>query len=126
MKKLKLEIIDTPGVYGISSFNDEERATRDLALEADIVVNVASALSLDRDLFLTKQLCDLGKPMILVVNQLDEARSRKLEIDLYTLSEELGIEVIGSIATKKERTWRTKKHSFIPFPKTIFSKRISN
>src|SRR6202042_3624627 len=45
------DIIDTPGVYGVSSFNDEERAARRIILEADVIVNVVSALSLDRDLF---------------------------------------------------------------------------
>src|SRR5690242_8951183 len=50
------KLADTPGVYGISSLNDEERAARKMLLEADIAVNVVSALSLDRDLFLTLQL----------------------------------------------------------------------
>lgn len=107
--KLKLEdenksrdllVIDTPGVYGISSFNDEEKATRDLVLSADIVINVVSALSLSRDLFLTKQLCDMGKPMLLVINQCDEAKKRKLSINAKKLSKDLGIPIIETIATK--------------------------
>ncbi len=92
-------IFDTPGVYGISSLNDEERATRDYVLEADIVINVVSALTLQRDLFLTKQLCDLGKPMLLVINQCDEAKLRKVEINSKLLSERLKLNIIETVAT---------------------------
>lgn len=57
-------VMDTPGVYGISSFNDEERVARDVILYADIILNVVDALHLERDLFLTQQLIDTGKPVI--------------------------------------------------------------
>lgn len=95
-----VEIIDTPGVYGISSFNDEEKATRDFVLDADYIINVVSATTLKRDLFLTKQLTELGKPTLLVINQYDEARLNKVEIDLKKLEQSLGIKVITSIAIK--------------------------
>ena len=95
-------LADTPGIYGVSSFNDEERAARKMILEADIIVNVVSALSLDRDLFLTLQLVDMGKPMLLVVNQWDEALHRGLSIDKTLLSNILGIPVISCVAVRKE------------------------
>lgn len=97
---IELEVVDTPGVYGLSSFNDEERTTKDFVLNADVIVNVVSAISLERDLFLTKQLADIGKPMILVINQIDEAETRHLEIDIHKLGEELGVTIITSVATK--------------------------
>src|SRR5579884_458581 len=50
------ELIDTPGIYGVSSFNDEERIARKIIVDADVIINIVSALSLDRDLFLTLQL----------------------------------------------------------------------
>ena len=50
------EIFDTPGVYGVSSFNDEERVARDIILDGDVILNVVNALHLERDLFLTLQL----------------------------------------------------------------------
>jgi len=53
------EVYDTPGVYGVSSFNDEEKVARDIILEADIVINVINSLHLERDLFLTLQLIDM-------------------------------------------------------------------
>ncbi|MCC7528120.1 MAG: ferrous iron transporter B [Candidatus Melainabacteria bacterium] len=96
------ELVDTPGVYGVSSFNDEERAARRLIVDADRVVNVVSALSLERDLFLTMQLIDMGKPLIVVINQWDEARHRGLVIDTARLGERLGVPVITCVAVRKE------------------------
>ena len=45
------EVYDTPGIYGVSSFNDEEKVARDIILEADIILNVVDATHLERDLF---------------------------------------------------------------------------
>ena len=96
------ELVDTPGVYGVSSFNDEEKAARKLIVDAELVVNVVSALSLERDLFLTQQMIDMGKRMLVVINQWDEAKHRGLLIDTATLSEMLGVPVITSVAVCKE------------------------
>lgn len=96
------DIADTPGVYGISSFNDEERAARRMILEAQVIVNVVSALTLERDLFLTLQLIDLQKPMFVVVNQWDEALARGMEIDLEYLKESLGLKVFACVATASD------------------------
>jgi len=96
------DIADTPGVYGVSSFNDEERAARKMILSSDVIINVASALSLDRDLFLTLQLVEMGRPMLLVLNQWDEAQQRGLSIDIPLLSSLLGIPVLKCVAVKNE------------------------
>ena len=80
-----IHIQDTPGIYGVSSFNDEERVARDIILYADVVINVVSAISLERDLFLTKQLIDMGKRIIVAINQIDEARAIGLKIDTNQL-----------------------------------------
>ena len=96
------DLADTPGIYGVSSFNDEERAARKMILDADIIVNVVSALSLDRDLFLTLQLIDMGKPMVLVINQWDESLHRGLAIDKTLLSNILGVPVLSCVAVRKE------------------------
>lgn len=95
------EIIDTPGVYGISSFNDEERVTKDVVLQADVIINVVDANNLERDMFLTLQLLDMGRPMVLAVNMVDEARKNGRDIDIHKLSYMLDIEVIPTVATKK-------------------------
>ena len=98
----KDELADTPGIYGVSSLNDEERAARKMILLADIVINVVSAITLERDLFLTVQLVEMGKPLILVINQFDEAKHRGITIDLHRLSEEFGVEVLTCVAVKDE------------------------
>jgi len=94
------DLMDTPGVYGVSSFNDEERVARSGILSANLVVNVVSALSLDRDLFLTLQLIDMAKPLIVVINQCDEAEERGIRIDTRLLSELLGVPVLTSVAVR--------------------------
>ncbi len=105
----EFKLVDTPGVYGVSSLNDEERAARDYILEADIIINVASATTLSRDLFLTKQLADMGKPMVVVLNQCDEAKARKVAIDTDKLSQTLGLEIIKTVAIKAEGLMELKQ-----------------
>ena len=98
---LHYELFDTPGIYGVSSFNDEEIVARDIVLNADIVINVVDAVHLERDLFLTQQLIDMGKRVAVVLNMIDEAHRQRLEIDLETLSRELGVPVVATVAIRK-------------------------
>ncbi|QNB46122.1 ferrous iron transport protein B [Thermanaerosceptrum fracticalcis] len=102
-------VIDTPGVYGISSFNDEERIARDVILAADVVVNVVDAVHLERDLFLTQQIIDTGVPVVMALNMVDEAARQGMEIDVKLLSELLGIPVVPTIAVQKEGLEELKK-----------------
>jgi ferrous iron transport protein B len=95
-------VVDTPGVYGISGLNDEERVTRDAVLRADVVVNVVDAARLSRDLFLTLQLCDLGVPMVVCLNMMDEARAGGAPPDPAVLEEALGVPVVPAVATRGE------------------------
>jgi len=95
-------VLDTPGVYGVSSFNDEEKVARDIFLSADIIVNIVDAVHLERDLFLTQQLIDMDKKVIVALNMMDEARSRGLEIDIEQLKDDLGVEVIPTVAVDNE------------------------
>ncbi|AVX30830.1 ferrous iron transport protein B [Carboxydocella thermautotrophica] len=95
-------VIDTPGVYGISSFNDEERIARDIILDADLVINVVDAVHLERDLFLTQQIIDTGVPVIVALNMVDEARKNGMEIDIDLLSRELGVPVFPTVAVEKK------------------------
>ncbi|SHH06868.1 ferrous iron transport protein B [Tepidibacter thalassicus] len=105
----KYVVIDTPGVYGISSFNDEERVARDVILHADIILNVVDALHLERDLFLTQQIIDTGKPVIVALNMMDDVKRNGIEIDIDKLSEELGVKVIPTSAIKGEGLEEVKK-----------------
>lgn len=96
------EVIDTPGVYGVSSFNDEERVARDVILQADLILNVVDAVHLDRDLFLTQQLIDMGKPVIIALNMMDEVEHNGLTIDIALMAELLGVPIIPTVAPKKK------------------------
>jgi len=94
-------VMDTPGIYGVSSFNDEERVARDIVLGADVILNVVDAVHLDRDLFLTLQLLDMDIPMVIALNFMDEAQKAGLKIDTARLSEMTGVPVISTIAVKR-------------------------
>lgn len=94
----RFAVYDTPGVYGVSSFNDEERVARDIILEGDVILNIVDAAHLERDLFLTMQLIDMGKKVALCLNMMDDASDRGVEIDVETLSEELGVPILPTTA----------------------------
>lgn len=102
-------IIDTPGVYGVSSFNQEEIVARDVILGADIVINVIDAVHLERDLFLTQQIIDMGIPMVVALNMLDEAKKQGIEIDVDLLGDLLGVPVIPTVAVEKEGLEKIKE-----------------
>ncbi|MGQ9532905.1 MAG: ferrous iron transport protein B [Desulfotomaculales bacterium] len=91
-------VLDTPGVYGLSSFNEEERIARDIILQADLVVNVVDAVHLERDLFLTRHIIDAGMPVIVALNMVDEAKRQGLKIDVPRLEQELGVPVVPTVA----------------------------
>ncbi len=74
-------VLDTPGIYGVSSFNDEEIVARDIVIDADVVLNVVDAVHLERDLFLTLQLIDMGLPLVVALNMVDEAAARGMRVD---------------------------------------------
>lgn len=102
-------ISDTPGIYGVSSFNDEERVARDVILNADIIINVVDGLHLSRDLFLTQQLIDMGKRVLLCVNMLDELKRNHITIDAELLSSLLGVPVILTSAAEGYHLDRVKE-----------------
>ena len=112
-------VIDTPGVYGISSFNDEEMAARDVILTADLVINVINALHLERDLFLTQQIIDTGVPVIVALNMIDEAERIGLVIDVDILSEMLGVPVIATAAVKNIGLDQVKENLFNARPGNV-------
>lgn len=91
-------LMDTPGVYGLSGLSEEEQVAEQAILSGDVIINVVSAISLERDLFLTQQLLDYGKRIIVAVNQIDEAKARNLNVDLAKLESFLGVPVIPTVA----------------------------
>ena len=97
------KLIDLPGIYSLSSYTMEEKVSRECILsdEVDVIVDVADASSLERNLYLTLQLIELGKPVVLALNMMDIVEERGMEIDLHRLPEMLGIPVIPVSARKK-------------------------
>ncbi|WP_206457943.1 ferrous iron transporter B [Anaerovorax sp. IOR16] len=91
----QFRVLDVPGVFGLSSDNDEERVTLDAVLQADMIVNVLDGTQLHRDLFLTLQLIDLGKPMILLVNMMDDVQKKHIYIDFEALEKTLGVPIVA-------------------------------
>lgn len=98
----KITFVDLPGIYSFSSISDEEQAAADCltAYESDIIVNIVDASLLERNLYLTLLLIELGKPMIVVLNRIDVARRRGMEIEVEKLSRELGVPVLKMIGNQ--------------------------
>lgn len=100
----KIKLIDLPGTYSLTSYTMEEQVSRQFILsdEVDVIIDVADASSLERNLYLTLQLLELRKPVILALNMMDIVEKRGMEIDLHRLPEMLGIPVIPVSATKRK------------------------
>lgn len=96
-------LVDLPGTYSLSSYTMEEQVARQYILsdDVDVIVDVADASSLERNLYLTLQLLELGKPVVLALNMMDIVEKRGMEIDLHRLPEMLGIPVIPVSARKR-------------------------
>ncbi len=101
---IDFKLVDLPGIYSLTSYTMEERLSRQYILddEVDVIVDVADASCLERNLFLTLQLIELGKPVVLALNMMDIVEERGMEIDLHRLPEMLGIPVIPVCAKKKK------------------------
>ncbi len=100
----KLILIDTPGIYSLSTYTIEEKVTRNCILDDDIevIVNVVDASNLERNLYLTLQLLELGKPIVMALNMMDVVEERGMEIDLHRFPEMLcDIPVVPVSAIKK-------------------------
>ena len=96
-------LVDLPGLYSLTSYTMEEKVARDYILSdsVDVIIDVADASSLERNLYLTLQLIELGKPVVLALNMMDIVEERGMEIDMHRLPEMLGIPVIPVSARKR-------------------------
>ena len=99
-----LRIIDLPGTYSLSANSTEERITRDFILheQPDVVVMVADASALERNLYLLAELLVLPAPVILVLNMMDIAESEGIQIEPQVLEAALGLPVLSVVASRNE------------------------
>ena len=109
---LNIHLVDLPGTYSLTSYTMEETVSRQFILsgEVDVIINVADASALERSLYLTLQLLELGKPVVLALNMMDIVEKRGMEIDMHRLPEMLGIPVIP-VSARKRRGLDTLLHA---------------
>ena len=102
-KGQKISLVDLPGIYSLTSYSIEEKVSRKCVMEDDIdvIVNVVDASSLERNLYLTLQLLELGKPVILALNMMDVVKERGMEIDNHRLPEMLGHIPVVPVSARK-------------------------
>ena len=99
-----LTIADLPGIYSLRPYSSEEIITRDYILnnDPDAIIDIVDATNIERNLYLTLQLVEMGRPVVLALNMMDEVRAGGGYIDIKTLSEGLGIPVVPIVASKGE------------------------
>ncbi|WP_242337700.1 MULTISPECIES: ferrous iron transport protein B [Anaeromyxobacter] len=100
----RLRLVDLPGTYSLSPYSQEEIVARDyLAHERpDVIVNVVDATNLERNLYLTVQLLELGIPVVMALNVYDEAQAKGHRIDVRGIEARLGVRVVPTSATRKQ------------------------
>ncbi len=96
----ELHVLDLPGTYSLTAYSQEELVARHVLIEDDprAAVNVVNAAVLERNLYLTVQLLEIGVPVVLSLNMMDEARRHGMEIDADRLAELLGCPVVPTVA----------------------------
>ncbi|CNI67144.1 ferrous iron transport protein B [Yersinia rohdei] len=102
----QVTLVDLPGTYSLTTISEQTSLDEQIAChyilsgEADLLINVVDAANLERNLYLTLQLIELGIPCILALNMLDIAKSQHIDIDIAALSQQLGCPVIPLISTR--------------------------
>ena len=97
-------LVDLPGIYSLSPYTSEEVVTRDFILKEHpkAIINIVDATNIERNLYLSLQLMELGIPMVIALNMMDEVRASGNSIDVELLSAHLGVPVIPISAGKNE------------------------
>jgi ferrous iron transport protein B len=110
-----IRVVDTPGIYSLTSYTIEEKVTRKCLEdeEIDVIINVVDASSLERNLYLTLQLLELKKPVILALNMMDIVEERGMEIDLHRLPEMLGSIPVVPVSARKRTGLDVLMHAVV-------------
>jgi ferrous iron transport protein B len=104
-------VIDLPGTYSLGAFSEDEIVARDFILGSnpDVIIDVVDANNVERNLYLTAQLFEMGKKVVIVLNMIDEAEKKGMMFDIDGLSKNLGVPVIPTVATKGKGIEELKK-----------------
>lgn len=98
------ELVDLPGTYSLSAQSEDERIASSFlaSTDTDLIINVLDASNLERNLFLSTQLLELNRPIIFVLNMMDDVAKKGIQIDLDGLSQLLGAPVIPTVGNRQE------------------------
>ena len=119
-KGLDIRVVDLPGIYSLNTYSLEEVITKDyLSKERpDVVINIVDGTSLERHLYLTVQLLELGAPVVLALNMMDEVEKKGYRIDYQKLGRLLGVDVVPitaasgmGISSLLERVAKYQRHA---------------
>ncbi len=97
-----IQIVDLPGTYSLGAYSEDEAVARNYIVfdKPDVVVNIIDAVNIERNLYLTVQLLEMGANVVIALNMIDEAQARQVEVRAEKLSTLLGIPVVPTVATK--------------------------
>ena len=101
-----IKVVDLPGVYSLTAYSPDEVIARNFIVEAkpDAVVDIVDASNLERNLYLAVQILEMGAPLIIALNMMDEAESRRYRIDVSALAQEIGAPVVPMVANRNRGT----------------------
>lgn len=99
-----IKVVDLPGIYAMDTYSNEEKVSRAYLEneDVDVILNVVDGTNLERNLYLTVQLTEFKKPIVILLNMMDIAKKRGIDIDTKILEKELGVTIIPISAKKKE------------------------
>ena len=99
-----IEVVDLPGIYSLSPYSPEEIVSRNYLLKEspDAIINIVDATNLERNLFLSLQIIDVGIPTVIALNMMDQVEKLGDKIDVAKLSKDLGCKVVPISAIKGE------------------------
>jgi ferrous iron transport protein B len=97
-------VVDLPGTYSLGAYSDDELVARDFVVKGqpDVVINVVDATNIDRNLYLTTQLMEMGANVVIALNMMDEASMKQIDISIENLSRFLGVPVVPTVAARKK------------------------
>lgn len=99
-----IKIVDLPGIYAMDTYSNEEKIARAYLEneDVDVIINVVDSTNLERNLYLTTQLMQFNKPIVILLNMIDIAKKRGLDIDYNKLEKEFGVTILPISAKTKE------------------------